>query len=114
MRYALAALVALALVVPPVAHARITKVGRGTAVSVMTSATALDDTSVSNQLPRYVTVCNLSSNGDVFIGDATVTTATGLPLGAGKCWYSGERVDADVQVYAIAASTQVVRVSEVL
>jgi len=108
------AAVAAVLLVCPAAHARVTKIGRGTAVTVGTAAVALDDTTVDNALPRYVTVCNPSGNVDLFIGDATVTTATGLPIRSGQCWTSGERVDGGVQVYGIAASSQSVRVSEAL
>lgn len=104
----------VALVCPHLAAAAIVRIGTGTAVEVGTTATKLDDASVPNTGPRYIVVCNPSGNGLVHIGGASVTTANGLPLRPGDCWVSGDRVDPAVSVYAIAASTQTVRVQEYL
>lgn len=108
----LAAVLVGALAVP--AWARLVRIGTGTPVVVGTTPVALDDTSISNALPRYVLVCNRSGNGEVRLGGEGVTLTTGLPLRPGQCWHSGERIDPSVVVYGVAASSQTVDVLEVL
>lgn len=112
--FAFGILAAVVLCLPHDALARITSIGKGTAVSCATTATAADDTTIVNTIDRYVTICAPSdATSTVYIGNSTVTTSTGIPLTAGKCWSSGERVEPSLQAYCIVASgTQSVRVLE--
>ena len=105
-----AAICAAAVVALPFgAWGRIVQFGRGTAVTCGTTATALDDSTVG-AVARHLIVCNPSSGALVYLGGATVTVATGLPLRPGDCWNSGERVEKDLTPYCIADAPSAVRV----
>lgn len=100
---------AVVVSLPVEALGEIVAFGRGTEVTCGTEATALDDATVG-ATNRHLLVCNPSSGALVYLGGASVTTATGLPLRPGDCWHSGERVRKGVTPYCIAASASAVRV----
>ncbi|HEY0839632.1 MAG TPA: hypothetical protein VGD74_05555 [Vulgatibacter sp.] len=83
------------------------------AVSVTTTRVKLR-TSLRLDMARQALVCVPSdAAGTVYVGDATVTAANGIPVEPGKCYASGPHLASGVELYGIVASgTVAVRVQE--
>lgn len=114
MRTIATALAVLALLCPAAGLAdEINQLGTD-AVACATTATAADTSVPNTAVGRYYSVCNPSdATATVYVGDSDVTTSTGTPVAAGKCWSSGVRVAKNKTPYCIVASgTQSVRVME--
>ena len=107
--FAMAVCAAVVVSLPSDAIGEVVSFGAGTAVTCGVTATALDDSTVG-AVARHFIVCNPSSGALVYLGGATVTVATGLPLRPGDCWNSGERVEKDLTPYCIADAPSAVRV----
>lgn len=103
---------------PGRASAEIPLLGRGTEVTVTTTATALRDTggtaAPALTRARYVVACVPDTEAaTVYVGGPGVTAATGIPVTPGRCYTSGERLAPDVVLYgAVASGTAKVRVQE--
>jgi hypothetical protein len=79
------------------------------AITVDTTAVALPESPLEN---RRALVVHNSSNGDVYLGNASVTTANGLVLAAGEKIAFDIQGTPNVKIYAIAASSLEVRILE--
>lgn len=75
------------------------------AVSVTTSATALDQTDTSENGSQFGQSLLLRNNGSqtVYLGGSAVSTANGYPLGVGE--EKAVRLDSSEKIYGIVAAT---------
>jgi hypothetical protein len=110
------AVLALVLVCPQLALARIVRIGSGTAVTCGTTPTLLDDASVPDSIDRFISARLASGSGVIYIGHHTaakpLTVANGTPLYDKERFESGERVQAGLQYYCIASTPTPARVWE--
>lgn len=87
-------------------------IGSGAAVTVGTTATALDDPSIDDaRYGRSLLACvPEDAAGPIYVGSAAVTVAGGIPVPPGACY--SVQLAAKARVYAVAETPTEVRVQE--
>lgn len=86
------------------AYAAFSVIGNGTCVTVGTTATELDDTSLPNDSDRYVLIHNESEDTPIRVGGQTVTASTGILVAPGEKFPSGDKLTGKNNFWAITAS----------